>query len=312
MTISADTYRALGLTSSTIFHISESAVNTVPAFNIILTPCKNNRILSKTRQSISPETRPAALPPKTGFLLVYDLNALLTRLESFKTWKQFFLEYEPKIDVRELSAILLPFEDHLPGRGLEKHNSGDSLQDDYILKTFLHCVNEALGLPSQILQILHHVSKDINDGLGLFFRNLNGLTESQTSLRKNTRRKRPRNMIGEPGFEVPPEKERTVDPQICHECFGEDGIFSQSLTHFEYRKGQEEMAEAVLKSMNRQEFLVAEAGTGIGKSLAYLLPALSWLAGNPGQKVVISTHTKTLQHQLFSKENFLNRFTPFS
>ncbi|HSB49317.1 MAG TPA: ATP-dependent DNA helicase [Burkholderiales bacterium] len=82
-----------------------------------------------------------------------------------------------------------------------------------------------------------------------------------------------------------------------------DGIFSQrgplsrAVGHFRARPFQVEMAHAVAETIDSRSVLVAEAGTGTGKTFAYLVPAL--LAGG---KVVVSTGTKTLQDQLFDRD----------
>lgn len=79
--------------------------------------------------------------------------------------------------------------------------------------------------------------------------------------------------------------------------FAENGVFAQSLAAYRLRPQQVEMAQAILQAIQGQEKLVVEAGTGTGKTLAYLVPAL--LAGG---KVLISTGTKTLQDQLFLRD----------
>jgi ATP-dependent DNA helicase DinG len=66
---------------------------------------------------------------------------------------------------------------------------------------------------------------------------------------------------------------------------------------YEFRKGQLEMAQAVERALKEHRHLIVEAGTGTGKTLAYLLPAL-----RTGQRVIISTGTKNLQEQLFFKD----------
>lgn len=70
---------------------------------------------------------------------------------------------------------------------------------------------------------------------------------------------------------------------------------------FEYRAEQQQMAVAVAKALENQSVLCAEAGTGVGKSLAYLLPAAQFSL-DTGRKAVISTHTINLQEQLISKD----------
>ncbi len=82
---------------------------------------------------------------------------------------------------------------------------------------------------------------------------------------------------------------------------GPGGALSEALEGFESRDSQIEMADAVCQSLSDGEILVCEAGTGTGKSLAYLVPAILWAATN-GRRVVVSTNTKALQEQLFYKD----------
>lgn len=79
--------------------------------------------------------------------------------------------------------------------------------------------------------------------------------------------------------------------------FGPDGLLPRQLPGFEPRPAQWEMAEAVAGAIEAGGNLVAEAGTGTGKTLAYLVPAIL-----SGKKVIVSTATKTLQDQLFRKD----------
>ncbi len=82
---------------------------------------------------------------------------------------------------------------------------------------------------------------------------------------------------------------------------GKEGILSSQLEGFEYRSQQMDMAGAVEKAFDNAKHLIVEAGTGTGKSLAYLIPAILWAVEN-NKKVVISTYTKTLQHQLLNHD----------
>lgn len=82
--------------------------------------------------------------------------------------------------------------------------------------------------------------------------------------------------------------------------FSETGLLSKA-KNFEYRPQQREMAVAVAKALERGEHLIVEAGTGVGKSLAYLIPAILFAVRN-GKKAVISTHTINLQEQLYEKD----------
>jgi predicted DnaQ family exonuclease/DinG family helicase len=85
------------------------------------------------------------------------------------------------------------------------------------------------------------------------------------------------------------------------EIFAENGVFAKNFHEYEIREGQIQMAEAVLHHFQQEEFLMVEAGTGVGKSFAYLIPALLNSLQEKG-KVVISTNTKNLQEQLFNKD----------
>jgi len=84
------------------------------------------------------------------------------------------------------------------------------------------------------------------------------------------------------------------------EIFSAQGLLSRA-KNFEYRPQQQEMAVAVARALERSEHLVVEAGTGVGKSLAYLVPSiLHAVAGR--RKAVVSTHTINLQEQLVEKD----------
>jgi ATP-dependent DNA helicase DinG len=82
-----------------------------------------------------------------------------------------------------------------------------------------------------------------------------------------------------------------------HEFFSPGGILSRSPLPYEYRPGQLEMAKAVERALTERRHLIVEAGTGTGKTLAYLLPAL-----RTGQRVIVSTGTKALQDQLYFRD----------
>src|SRR5438477_1397008 len=86
-----------------------------------------------------------------------------------------------------------------------------------------------------------------------------------------------------------------------HDFFAPGGILSQSSLTFEHRRGQYEMARAIESAFKEKRHLIVEAGTGTGKTLAYLLPALR-LARERQQRIIISTGTKNLQEQLFFKD----------
>jgi ATP-dependent DNA helicase DinG len=85
------------------------------------------------------------------------------------------------------------------------------------------------------------------------------------------------------------------------EIFGPDGLISKAHPEYEHRPGQIQMAEAVVRAFEQRHHLIVEAGTGTGKTLAYLVPAIAAACGS-GARVVISTGTKNLQEQLMDKD----------
>src|SRR5215211_7127669 len=94
------------------------------------------------------------------------------------------------------------------------------------------------------------------------------------------------------------------------EIFGRDGLIARAHPEYEYRPGQIQMAEAVLRAFEEKRHLIVEAGTGTGKTLAYLVPAIA-AATARGGRVIISTGTKNLQEQLMEKDiPFLQKILP--
>ena len=86
-----------------------------------------------------------------------------------------------------------------------------------------------------------------------------------------------------------------------HDFFNPGGLLARSSLAFEHRPGQYAMAREIERCLSRHHHLIVEAGTGTGKTLAYLLPALR-RAREHQQRIIISTGTKNLQEQLFFKD----------
>jgi ATP-dependent DNA helicase DinG len=83
--------------------------------------------------------------------------------------------------------------------------------------------------------------------------------------------------------------------------FSQGGILEGSLSGYESRTGQVKMAKLIAEGLTSSHHVVVEAGTGTGKSFAYLIPCL-WSAKKTGKKVVVATHTIPLQEQLQKKD----------
>ncbi len=103
---------------------------------------------------------------------------------------------------------------------------------------------------------------------------------------------------------VEPFKEadaKPLDLDAIRKFYGADGGLAKAFSSFEPRSEQSDMAVTVAESFEHKSIAVVEAGTGVGKSLGYLLPALDW-ARRHGKRVVVSTATHTLQRQLMEKD----------
>ena len=97
----------------------------------------------------------------------------------------------------------------------------------------------------------------------------------------------------------------------ANEILGPGGRIAARLPNYEHRREQLDMAEAVDRAIHERHHLVVEAGTGVGKSFAYLVPAILAAAGQqksesrqseaPSRRVVVSTHTISLQEQLIAE-----------
>jgi ATP-dependent DNA helicase DinG len=97
-----------------------------------------------------------------------------------------------------------------------------------------------------------------------------------------------------------PSSSHSVSPAAgssLYQFFSPGGLLSKTHPAYEFRRGQLQMAQAVEEALEEKRHLIVEAGTGTGKTLAYLLPVI-----RSGKRVIISTGTKNLQEQLFFKD----------
>ncbi len=90
------------------------------------------------------------------------------------------------------------------------------------------------------------------------------------------------------------------DPEV-KSIFEENGILSKNISNFEAREEQIHLVEGIISAINDSKVLISEAGTGTGKSLAYLIPASIWAVKNK-KRVVVSTQTINLQQQIAGKD----------
>ncbi|MEO7658243.1 MAG: DEAD/DEAH box helicase, partial [Pyrinomonadaceae bacterium] len=106
------------------------------------------------------------------------------------------------------------------------------------------------------------------------------------------------------------EKPQKQTDDLVEKVFGTDGLIAQFHEDYEYRDGQIKMAEAIARSFQDKKHLIVEAGTGTGKTLAYLIPAINESIRTK-KRIIISTGTKNLQEQLMEKDiPFLQKVLP--
>ncbi|HHV64739.1 MAG TPA: DEAD/DEAH box helicase [Peptococcaceae bacterium] len=252
----------------------------------------------------------------TVFVAGRDINIYCSKLFGKE------LEYYELVDINEILTVFHPL--------LGKYNLHDLKDLDSTQGK--RCCSPAYRHVRQIWQFLKDCfAKGLDFEVGYLnelAKYIKGLSWEHfiTDLRKEIIKKFPDRPIKTGlGLKVEDFNLFREDPQIRPEqehipesadwviqCFKKGGLLSQSLTGYEDRAVQASMAQAILKGFYESRCVIIEAGTGTGKTLAYLIPALWWARKNKS-RVVIATHTITLQEQLYFKEiPFLQRILPFN
>jgi DNA polymerase-3 subunit epsilon/ATP-dependent DNA helicase DinG len=216
------------------------------------------------------------------------------------------------LDTYDMAAVLLPNAGRYNLGALAQatgillpatHRALDDARVTHALYLKFHQM--ALELPLEVLaEIVNLGDKVPNwDGYGLFWDALQ--TRSRELARPSKR--------GIFGFLMEPPRERKAPPLIPVEqpaplnseevaaILEYGGEFSRHFASFEQRPEQVEMLRAITEAISESRHLLVEAGTGVGKSFAYLIPAALWALTN-GRRVVISTNTINLQDQLINKD----------
>lgn len=100
-------------------------------------------------------------------------------------------------------------------------------------------------------------------------------------------------------------------PEKIELFFQPQGPVEQALPGYHYRREQTSLSQEVANALANEQFLIAEAGTGVGKTLAYLIPTVHW-AVSEGERVVVATRTRALQQQIMEKDiPALQKILPF-
>jgi ATP-dependent DNA helicase DinG len=237
----------------------------------------------------------------------------------------------PAIDTFELAGILLPHAARYSltklgeTMGLPNLTAHRALEDALAAKDlFAALMEHASQLPRTVLEEINRLSKRVDWSLKGVFRDVEG-DLARTAFRGGIGQQlaaqmRVREDVLGPLFATEQEEEgelvraarpRALNVEELAAMLGEEGRFAREFPGFEHRAQQVEMLRAVAVALNERQHLMVEAGTGTGKSIAYLLPAAVFAHLN-GERVVISTNTINLQDQLFLKDiPDLQKLLPF-
>jgi DNA polymerase-3 subunit epsilon/ATP-dependent DNA helicase DinG len=220
--------------------------------------------------------------------------------------------YNPIIDTYEIASVLNPTSSRYNLTALAqqygiliqgKHRALEDARTTRAL--FLRLYEELLKLPIRLLAEIVHLTEDSDwGGFGAFQSALKERTqeivspEAATSIFKGPlfRNPVPIPMPIQPNQTVVPLDAEEVSSLLEH-----GGAFARYFPSYEYRPQQVAMLQAVCDALSNGKHLLIEAGTGTGKSMAYLIPASLWALKNQ-TRVVISTNTINLQDQLIKKD----------
>ncbi len=223
-----------------------------------------------------------------GFLEAQGFPPVATRIDTVEL-ASFLLPSSPSYALQRLAASLRP--------ETKAHRALEDAEGAALLLCSL--LSEATQLELATLEGLVQLSEPLGEGVKWFLH--------EALVGKARRRFAPAPdataPVSRPAPTAPRSSAARTDPVSelpLAELFASDGLLAKAFERFEERAEQLEMAEAVERTMVEGGALVVEAGTGTGKSLAYLVPAVR--AAARGKRVLVSTHTTTLQDQLASSD----------
>jgi len=239
-----------------------------------------------------------------GHNVGFDLS-FLRRYGLFKT--------NDTLDTYEIASVLLPTASRYGLSSLAQQlnipikANHRAMADARVTSEVYRSLYEiAMDLPIQLLAEIVHLSEQIDwAGYGFFHDVLRDRSKETISARQvrqgyygplfDSYHARDLNPL------TPNDEQVSLDPDEVASALEPGGIFAHHFPNYEYRPQQIEMLREVTRALSEGRHLLVEAGTGTGKSMAYLLPAALWALKN-GHRVVISTNTINLQDQLIKKD----------
>ncbi|MCY3833232.1 MAG: exonuclease domain-containing protein [Chloroflexi bacterium] len=226
--------------------------------------------------------------------------------------KHLALDANLAIDTYELAAIALP---SAPRYNLASLTAAMGIKlerahrafDDALATGYLYWQlwEKICDLPSSLLAEIIEAGTGMGWSLRAVFQAAlaAGLTRRGP---RQSRRPFTREDAVAPPLDIAQAGHKSLAPEAINRVFAPQGELARFHAAYEQRDQQLEMAQDVARALNQGERLMIEAGTGTGKSLAYLIPAALWSLEN-GQRVTVSTYTINLQEQLLSKDIALVR-----
>ena len=219
------------------------------------------------------------------------------------------------LDTAELASILLPSASSYALQRLAADaaivpDAAHRALDDAITSALVlgHLARVARELPADVLGEIAVLSELLGPSTAEFFRDAAGSAtrhawSDDMEPRRGLLRSAPRGIA----MDRRAGAARAEDPDAAHaspifvdNVFSADGPLAENLLGYEDRPQQRDLAAAIERTFVDGGALVAEAGTGVGKSIAYLVPAIA--AAESGERVIVSTHTLPLQDQLVRKD----------
>ncbi len=217
------------------------------------------------------------------------------------------------LDTFELAGVLLPNADRYSLRRLAQmldveleraHRALDDALASY--RVFRAMLLRACELPPRLLKEIIGHGQRVSWKACPFFQE----TLEEMAHRSGRQRRTPERLGPEGPLFAASERVQSLEPAVDQKPINVDylaslleehGAFADHFPDYEYRPQQVEMLRSVAEAFNEGRHLLVEAPTGVGKSLAYLVPAVHWATQN-GERVVISTNTINLQEQLHQKD----------
>ncbi len=214
-----------------------------------------------------------------------------------------FIDYY--YDLYELMKIYFPFSQHFDLEQLSQNLK-------YQLPDSQNCQDKSKVLGEMFYQLIDYVIDNIaypkNRLLYQIAAIANLDSDINSILLKITEYQQKTALVKEDKFTAKNSQVNFIDSQVkssqypsIEKILGNSGLFSEKFPNYEERQGQIMMAQAVDTAFQKDQLLLVEAGTGVGKSFAYLIPAIQYSTKSKS-KVIISTNTKNLQEQLFYKD----------